>query len=264
MLIDLTGKTAIVTGSTAGIGFAIAQGLAASGATVVINGRKQASVDAALKQLKEALPKAQVRGVAADLSTAEGLAQLQAAEPKADILVNNLGIYGQKDFFETSDELWQEFFDVNVLSGVRVSRAYVPAMVDQGWGRVVFISSESGLNIPSDMIHYGFTKSANLSIARGLAKRLAGTGVTVNAVLPGPTMSEGVAGMLKPMAEAKGISMQEAGDKFVKAKRPSSIIQRIASTEEVANMVVYACSTQASATTGAALRVEGGIVDSIG
>lgn len=264
MLIDLTGKTAIVTGSTAGIGFAIAQGLAASGATVIINGRKQASVDAALKQLKEALPKAQVRGVAADLSTSEGLAQLQAAEPKADILVNNLGIYGQKDFFETSDELWQEFFDVNVLSGVRVSRAYIPAMVDQGWGRVVFISSESGLNIPSDMIHYGFTKSANLSIARGLAKRLAGTGVTVNAVLPGPTMSEGVAEMLKPMAEEKGISMQEAGDKFVKAKRPSSIIQRIASTEEVANMVVYACSTQASATTGAALRVEGGIVDSIG
>jgi|TARA_R110002020_G_scaffold14479_3_gene51397 NAD(P)-dependent dehydrogenase (short-subunit alcohol dehydrogenase family) len=264
MLIDLTGKTAIVTGSTAGIGFAIAQGLAASGATVVINGRKQASVDAALKQLKEALPKAQIRGVAADLSTAEGLAQLQATEPKADILVNNLGIYGQKDFFETSDELWQEFFDVNVLSGVRVSRAYVPAMVDQGWGRVVFISSESGLNIPSDMIHYGFTKSANLSIARGLAKRLAGTGVTVNAVLPGPTMSEGVAEMLKPMAEEKGISMQEAGDKFVKAKRPSSIIQRIASTEEVANMVVYACSLQASATTGAALRVEGGIVDSIG
>tara|TARA_R110000796_G_scaffold141407_1_gene257737 strand:- start:33718 stop:34512 length:795 start_codon:yes stop_codon:yes gene_type:complete len=264
MLIDLTGKTAIVTGSTAGIGFAIAQGLAASGARVVINGRKQASVDAALKQLKEALPKAQVRGVAADLSTLEGLTQLQAAEPKADILVNNLGIYGQKDFFETSDELWQEFFDVNVLSGVRVSRAYVPAMVDQGWGRVVFISSESGLNIPSDMIHYGFTKSANLSIARGLAKRLAGTGVTVNAVLPGPTMSEGVAEMLKPMAEEKGISMQEAGDKFVKAKRPSSIIQRIASTEEVANMVVYACSLQASATTGAALRVEGGIVDSIG
>ena len=264
MLIDLTGKTAIVTGSTAGIGFAIAQGLAASGARVVINGRKQASVDAALKQLKEALPKAQVRGVAAALSTLEGLTQLQAAEPKADILVNNLGIYGQKDFFETSDELWQEFFDVNVLSGVRVSRAYVPAMVDQGWGRVVFISSESGLNIPSDMIHYGFTKSANLSIARGLAKRLAGTGVTVNAVLPGPTMSEGVAEMLKPMAEEKGISMQEAGDKFVKAKRPSSIIQRIASTEEVANMVVYACSLQASATTGAALRVEGGIVDSIG
>ncbi|MFT6465203.1 SDR family NAD(P)-dependent oxidoreductase [Halopseudomonas sp.] len=264
MLIDLTGKTAIVTGSTAGIGFAIARGLAASGATVIINGRKQESVDSALKQLKEALPKAQVRGVAADLSTSEGLAQLQAAEPKADILVNNLGIYGQKDFFETSDELWQEFFDVNVLSGVRVSRAYVPAMVDQGWGRVVFISSESGLNIPSDMIHYGFTKSANLSIARGLAKRLAGTGVTVNAVLPGPTMSEGVAEMLKPMAEEKGITMQEAGDKFVKAKRPSSIIQRIASTEEVANMVVYTCSPQASATTGAALRVEGGIVDSIG
>jgi NAD(P)-dependent dehydrogenase (short-subunit alcohol dehydrogenase family) len=264
MQIDLAGKTAIVTGSTAGIGFAIAQGLAISGATVVINGRKQASVDAALGRLKEALPNAQVRGVAADLSTAAGLEQLQAAEPKADILVNNLGIYGQQDFFELTDETWQEFFDVNVLSGVRVSRAYVPAMVEQGWGRVVFISSESGLNIPPNMIHYGFTKSANLSVARGLAKRLAGTGVTVNAVLPGPTMSEGVAEMLKPMAEEKGISMQEAGDRFVKAKRPSSIIQRIATTEEVANMVVYVCSPQASATTGAALRVEGGIVDSIG
>lgn len=264
MRIDLTRKTAIVTGSTAGIGFAIAQGLAASGATVVINGRKQASVDAALKQLKDALPNSQVRGVAADLSTAEGLSQLQATEPKADILVNNLGIYGQEDFFETSDDTWQEFFDVNVLSGVRVSRAYVPGMVDQGWGRVVFISSESGLNIPPNMIHYGFTKSANLSIARGLAKRLAGTGVTVNAVLPGPTLSEGVSEMLQPMAEEKGISLQEAGDTFVKARRPSSIIQRIATTEEVANMVVYACSPQASATTGAALRVEGGIVDSIG
>jgi NAD(P)-dependent dehydrogenase (short-subunit alcohol dehydrogenase family) len=264
MRIDLTGKIAIVTGSTAGIGFAIAQGLAASGATVVINGRRQASVDAALERLKETLPNAQLRGVAADLGTAEGLSQLLAAEPKADILVNNLGIYGQQDFFETTDETWQEFFDVNVLSGVRVSRAYVPAMVDQGWGRVVFISSESGLNIPADMIHYGFTKSANLSVARGLAKRLAGTGVTVNAVLPGPTLSEGVVEILSPLAKDKGISLQEAGDRFVKAKRPSSIIQRIATTEEVANMVVYACSPQASATTGAALRVEGGIVDSIG
>lgn len=264
MLIDLTDKIAIVTGSTTGIGFAIAKGLAAAGASVVINGRKQASVDTALKELRSALPEATVRGVAADLSSAEGLAQLQAAEPKADILVNNLGIYAGQDFFETPDEVWQQFFEVNVLSGVRVSRAYVPAMVDQGWGRVVFISSESGLNIPADMIHYGFTKSANLSVARGLAKRLAGTGVTVNAVLPGPTLSDGVSEMLEPTAEKKGISLQEAGDAFVKAKRPSSIIQRIANTEEVANMVVYACSPQASATTGAALRVEGGIVDSIG
>ncbi|SDR79186.1 NAD(P)-dependent dehydrogenase, short-chain alcohol dehydrogenase family [Halopseudomonas sabulinigri] len=264
MLIDLSDKTAIVTGSTGGIGLAIAQGLAASGATVIVNGRKQDSVDAAIKQITDALPKANVRGVAADLSSAEGLATLRAAEPKADILVNNLGIYAQQDFFETSDEQWQEFFDVNVLSGVRVSRAYVPAMVDQGWGRVVFISSESGLNIPADMIHYGFTKSANLSVARGLAKRLAGTGVTVNSVLPGPTLSEGVAAMLEPMVKKQGVSLQQAGDAFVKAKRPSSIIQRIATTEEVANMVVYTCSPQASATTGAALRVEGGIVDSIG
>lgn len=264
MRIDLTGKTAIVTGSTAGIGFAIARGLALSGATVVVNGRKQTGVDEALSKLKDELPNAQVRGVAADLTTSEGLQTLQAAEPKADILVNNLGIYSQEDFFETSDETWQKFFEVNVLSGVRVSRAYVPGMVDQAWGRVVFISSESGLNIPPDMIHYGFTKSANLSVARGLAKRLSGTGVTVNAVLPGPTLSDGLAGMLEPMMKEKGISEQEAGDSFVKAKRPTSIIQRIASTEEVANMVVYACSTQASATTGAALRVEGGIVDSIG
>ncbi|MEH6566292.1 MAG: SDR family oxidoreductase [Halopseudomonas sp.] len=264
MQIDLTNKTAIVTGSTGGIGLAIAHGLAAAGATVVINGRKQDGVDAALHQLQAALPKARIRGVAADLSSADGLEQLRSAEPKADILVNNLGIYAGQDFFDTPDEVWQQYFDVNVMSGVRVARAYAPAMVEQGWGRIVFISSESGLNIPPDMIHYGFSKAANLAVARGLAKRLAGTGVTVNAVLPGPTLSEGVSEMLEPDAKRKGVSLQQAGDEFVKAKRPSSIIRRIAAPEETANMVVYACSPQASATTGAALRVEGGIVDSIG
>ena len=185
------------------------------------------------------------------------------AEPSADILVNNVGIYGPQDFFEIPDEEWTRFFEVNVMSGVRLSRAYLPGMLNRNWGRVVFLSSESALNIPADMIHYGFTKTANLSISRGLAKRVAGTGVTVNAVLPGPTLSEGVEAMLKESAEKAGQSIEEAAVAFVKANRPSSIIRRIATPEEVANMVVYVCSHQASATTGAALRVDGGVVDTI-
>lgn len=263
MRIDLSGKMALITGSTAGIGFAIAHGLAAAGASVVINGRTPQRVNDAVRRLLEALPEAQVRGVAADLSIAAGCEHLLGEVPETDILVNNLGIFKVQDFFDTPDEEWQRFFDVNVLSGVRVSRAYVPRMVDKQWGRVVFLSSESGINIPEDMIHYGFTKSANLSVSRGLAKRLAGTGVTVNAVLPGPTMSDGVMDLLRPAAEKQGVSIEQAGDAFVKAKRPSSIIQRVATPEEVANMVVYVCSPQASATTGAALRVEGGIVDTL-
>jgi NAD(P)-dependent dehydrogenase (short-subunit alcohol dehydrogenase family) len=263
MKIDLSGKTAVVTGSTAGIGFAIAKGLAQAGAAVVINGRKQTVVDQAVAALQNAVPGAAVRGVAADLGTAEGCAALVAAVPATDILVNNLGIYGLRDFFEIPDEEWTRFFDVNVMSGVRLSRAYLPGMAQQKWGRVVFLSSESGLNIPSDMIHYGFTKTANLSVSRGLAKRMAGTGVTVNAVLPGPTLSDGVEALLKGAAEKAGQTMEQAGAAFVRAKRPSSIIQRAASSEEVANMVVYVCSLQASATTGAALRVDGGVVDTI-
>lgn len=263
MLIDLTGKTAIVTGSTAGIGLAIAHGLTRAGASVVVNGRTEERVQAAVTELRSACPDANVRGVAADLSTASGCETLLSAEPHADILVNNLGIFEAVDFFEIPDEDWQKFFDVNVLSGVRVSRAYAPGMIENGWGRIVFLSSESGINIPTEMIHYGFTKSANLSVSRGLAKRLAGTGVTVNAVLPGPTLSEGVMALIEPSARQRGISVEEAARDFVRAKRPSSIIQRAATTEEVANMVVYACSQQASATTGAALRVEGGIVDTL-
>ncbi|WP_234051157.1 MULTISPECIES: SDR family NAD(P)-dependent oxidoreductase [unclassified Xanthobacter] len=260
MNIDLQGKRAIVTGSTLGIGFAIAKGLAAAGAEVIVNGRKAAAVDAAVKALQAT---GTVSGVVADLGTAEGCTALVKAVPHADILVNNVGIYGPGDFFETDDEVWQTYFDVNVMSGVRLSRAYLPAMAAQGWGRVVFLSSESALNIPADMIHYGFSKTANLAVARGLAKRMAGTGVTVNAVLPGPTLSEGVAEMLKADAEKAGISVEAAAVAFVKAHRPSSIIQRAATPEEVANMVVYACSKQASATTGAALRVDGGVVDTI-
>lgn len=263
MQIDLTGKTAIVTGSTAGIGLATAQGLARAGATVVVNGRSQGSVDKAVAAVITAVPNAVVRGVAADVGTAAGCAALIDAEPVSDILINNVGIYGPQDFFDTPDDDWTRFFEVNVMSGVRLSRAYLPDMLQQDWGRVIFISSESALNIPPDMIHYGFTKTANLSISRGLAKRVAGTGVTVNAVLPGPTLSEGVEAMLKGAAEAAGQSIEEASAEFVKAQRPSSIIQRAATPEEVANMVVYVASPLASATTGAALRVDGGVVDTI-
>lgn len=260
MHIDLTGKTAIVTGSTAGIGFAIARGLAEAGASVVVNGRTQASVDRAVASLAA---DGQVRGVAGDLATADGCARLIAAVPDCDILINNMGIFEQKDFFDIPDEDWERFFTTNVMSGVRLSRAYLPGMAARGWGRVVFISSESALNIPAAMIHYGFSKTAQLAVSRGLAKRMAGTGVTVNAVLPGPTKSDGVAAMLKDAAEKSGQTIDEVGNAFVRTHRNSSIIQRMASVEEVANMVVYVASPQASATTGAALRVDGGVVDTI-
>lgn len=262
MHIDLTGKTAIVTGSTRGIGYAIAAGLAGAGATVVITGRKQVDVDQALSKLRDSVPGAQVRGVAADLGTAEGFAILTKAEPVADILVNNVGIFQLQPFGEIPDEEWTRFFEINIMSGVRASRAYLPGMQQKNWGRVVFISSESGLNIPVDMIHYGFTKTGNLAISRGLAKSMAGTGVTVNAVLPGPTLSEGVQHLVAP--DGDYAAAEREANAFVKQHRSTSIIQRVATPVEVANMVVYVCSPQASATTGAALRVDGGVVDSIG
>lgn len=261
MHIDLSGKTAIVTGSTRGIGYAIAAGLAGTGATVVITGRKQQDVDSALASLRASVPGAVVRGVAADLGNAAGFEVLKAAEPQADILVNNVGIFGPQPFAEIPDEEWTRFFEINIMSGVRASRAYLPGMQQKNWGRIVFISSESGLNIPADMIHYGFTKTGNLAISRGLAKSLAGTGITVNAVLPGPTLSEGVQQMVAP--DGDYAAAERAANDFVKAHRSSSILQRVATPEEVANMVVYVCSTQASATTGAALRVDGGVVDTI-
>lgn len=263
MNITFYDKTALVTGSTVGIGYATALELARSGAQVTLNGRSRASVDKALASLRAEVPDARVDGVAADLATAEGCETLLAHLPSVDILVNNMGIYGTQDFFEIDDAEWERFFQTNVMSGIRLARAYTPAMVDKGWGRVVFVSSESGLNIPTEMIHYGFTKTANLSVARGLAKRLSGTGVTVNSVLPGPTLSEGVSGLLQRHADAQGITLDDAAAGFVKAKRPSSIIQRVADPAEVANMIVYAVSEAASATTGAALRVDGGIVDSL-
>lgn len=185
------------------------------------------------------------------------------SEPSADILVNNVGIYGPQDFFEIPDEEWTRFFEVNVMSGIRLSRGYLPGMVKRNWGRIVFLSSESALNIPADMIHYGFTKTAVLAISRGLAKRVAGTGVTVNSVLPGPTLSAGLEAMLQDKARESGQSMEETAVAFVKENRPSSIIQRAATPEEVANLIIYAASHQASATTGAALRVDGGVVETI-
>jgi NAD(P)-dependent dehydrogenase (short-subunit alcohol dehydrogenase family) len=263
MNIDLSGRTAIVTGSTGGIGLAIARGLADCGATVVVNGRTQDAVDRAVAAVRAATPAVEVRGVATDLATAAGCGALVKAEPTCDILVNNLGVYGPQDFFAIPDSEWTRFFEVNVMSGVRLSRAYMPAMLVRNWGRIVFLSSESALNIPPEMIHYGFTKTAVLAIARGLAKRAAGSGVTVNSVLPGPTLSEGLETMLEGAARKAGQSIEQAAAGFVKAYRPSSIIRRAATIEEVANMVVYAVSPQASATTGAALRVDGGVVDTI-
>ncbi|MCA1512249.1 SDR family oxidoreductase [Bradyrhizobium sp. NBAIM01] len=261
MNIDLSGKTALVTGSTAGIGHAIARGLAASGASVVINGRGQDKVDAAVRRLEGT--GAKVRGIAADVSTAAGCKALVAALPEVDILINNAGIFEPKDFFDIPDEDWSRFFEVNVMSGVRLSRAYMKGMLKRKWGRIVFISSESGLNIPVEMIHYGMTKTAQLSVARGLAQLTAGTGVTVNSVLPGPTMSEGVETFVKDLARQNGQSVDEAAANFVKQHRPSSLLQRFASVDEIANMVVYVASKEASATNGAALRAEGGIVNTI-
>ena len=264
MNIELTGKTALVTGSTAGIGYAIAKGLAASGAEVVINGRSQDKVDAAVAKLRQAVSGAKVRGIAADVSTAEGCAVLTRALPDVDILINNAGIFEPKNFFKIPDADWSRFFEINVMSGVRLSRSYLSGMLKRNWGRIIFISSESGLNIPTEMIHYGVTKTAQLAVARGLAKLTRGTAVTVNSVLPGPTMSDGVETMLKQIAKDSGQTVEEAAANFVQQHRPDSLLQRLASVDEVANMVVYVASKEASATNGAALKVEGGIVNTIG
>ncbi len=263
MIIDLTGKHAIVTGSTAGIGYAIAHGLAEAGATVVINGRSRETVDGATRRLAQQLPQAKVKGIAADLANAAGVAAFVERAPRTDILVNNLGIFEPKPFDAITDEDWLRFFETNVMSGIRLSRHYLPSMVSQGRGRIVFISSESALNIPVEMIHYGMTKTAQLAVARGLAESVAGTGVTVNAVLPGPTRSEGVADFFAKLAKEQGMSEPELERQFIAKNRPTSLIRRLATVEEVANMVVFVCSPQASATTGAALRVDGGVVRSI-
>lgn len=263
MNIDLSGKTALVTGSTEGIGRAIAKGLAASGAEVIINGRKQEKVDGAVIKLAAELPAAKISGIAADVGTAAGCDALVTAVGTVDILINNAGIFEPKPFFDIPDAEWTRFFEVNVMSGIRLSRALMPAMIDRGWGRVVFISSESAVQIPPEMVHYGTTKTAQLAVSRGLAELAAGTGVTVNAVLPGPTRSEGVEDFLASMAKQDGRTVDEMAAEFVKQHRPSSLIGRFATVYEVANMVVYVASKEASATSGAALRVDGGVVRSI-
>jgi NAD(P)-dependent dehydrogenase (short-subunit alcohol dehydrogenase family) len=261
--LKINGKRAVVSGSTAGIGLAIAAGLAAEGAAVVVNGRTDARVNAAVNNLRGRFPGADVSGLAADLGTAAGAAALTKAVPNADILVNNLGIFEPKPFEAISDADWMRFFEVNVLSGVRLSRFYVPGMVERKWGRVLFISSESALQIPAEMIHYGMTKTAQLSVARGLAESVAGTGVTVNAVLPGPTKSEGVTQFVDHLARAEKMTPADVEAKFFATMRPSSLIKRFAAPEEIAALAVYLCGEPASATTGAALRVDGGVVRAI-
>jgi NAD(P)-dependent dehydrogenase (short-subunit alcohol dehydrogenase family) len=260
MIIDLAGRKAVVSGSTGGIGRAIAEGLAKAGASVTINGRGEARVATALREMRVAMPEANLEGIAADLATAEGVAAFIGQALDADILVNNLGTAVPKAFEDLKDEDWLSLFQTNVMSGVRMTRHYLPAMVRRGWGRVVFISSESAVNIPKEMIDYGMTKTAQLAISRGLAELVAGSGVTVNAVLPGPTRSEGLSGYVKAAAEAQGVTQEVIEQQFLTNFRPTSLIKRFATTEEVANMVVYVCSEQASATTGAALRVDGGVV----
>lgn len=263
MDLRISGKTAVVSGSTAGIGFAIASELAREGARVVINGRLQDSVDAALDRLRSLVDGARVSGVAADLSSVAGCQVLFDACPQADILVNNLGIFDPAPFEAIADGEWQRFFETNVMSGVRLSRHYLPAMKAANWGRIVFISSESGINTPGEMVHYGMTKSAQLAVSRGLAQSCAGTGVTVNAVLPGPTRSEGVAEFFAKLAAGSGIGLDDMERRFFAEGRPTSIIKRMIDPAEVAALVAYVCSARAAATTGAALRVEGGIVSTI-
>lgn len=263
MDLKLHGKSALVSGSTAGIGFAIALGLAQEGASVIVNGRSEERVAQAIAKIKHSTPDANVSGVVADTGTASGVEKLFQEVPHVDILINNLGIYEPKTFFDITDQDWLNIFEVNVLSGVRLSRQYLQKQLEQNWGRIIFISSESAIQIPVEMIHYGTTKTAQLAIARGLAEMTVGTGVTVNSVLPGPTRSEGVEEFITNLAQERGIDRAEVEAEFFQNVRPSSLIKRFATNEEVAAIVVYLSSPVASATNGAALRVDGGVIRSI-
>ncbi len=259
MDLQLTGKIALVTGSTAGIGNAIASSLAREGAAVIVNGRTEAAVTAAVARIKSETG-AEAAGFAGDLSAAPVAEQLLQRHPRVDILVNNLGMFEVRAFADISDSDWQHFFDVNVLSGVRLARAYFPDMLARNWGRIIFISSESGYQIPAEMIHYGMTKAAQIAVARGLAELTAGSGVTVNSVLPGPTRSRGVGDFVAAMAAAGGKSAADVERDFFLTARPTSLLRRFATPEEVASLVAYVASPLAAATNGAALRVDGGVV----
>lgn len=261
MDLRLTDRLALVSGSTAGIGFAIAQSLAREGARVIVNGRKQDAVDAAVASIKGSTGR-DALGFAGDLANAGVAASLAKLHPEVEILVNNLGIFEPKPFEQIDDADWMRFFDVNVLSGARLARLYLPAMRRKDWGRIIFISSESAIQIPSEMIHYGMTKTAQLAVSRGLAESLAGTNITVNSVLPGPTKSRGVVDFVDSLAKASGSSFDAFEKEFFEKVRPTSLIKRFATPEEVAAMVTYLASPLASATTGAALRVDGGVLKS--
>ncbi|RPD50252.1 SDR family oxidoreductase [Hymenobacter sediminis] len=263
MDLQLTNKTALVTGSTAGIGLAIARRLAAEGAEVILTGRTEARLQEARNAILQETPEATIRTVAVDFSKPEQVTYLLLEVPKVDILINNVGIFEPKPFAEIPDEDWLRFFEVNVMSGVRLSRQYFPQMLEKKWGRIVFISSESGLQIPAEMIHYGTTKTAQLAVARGLAELTKGTEVTVNSVLPGPTASEGVEEFLQKLAGA-GKTREEAEHEFFRDARPSSLLQRFITPEEIANMVAYLASPLSVATNGASVRVDGGVIRSIG
>jgi NAD(P)-dependent dehydrogenase (short-subunit alcohol dehydrogenase family) len=258
MDLQLTNKLALVSGSTKGIGLAIAIGLVREGARVIVNGRTDKSVSEGVENIRKAVPDAKLESFSGDLSNATVAEKLTRQFPEVEILVNNLGIFEPKPFEQIPDDDWRKFFEVNVLSGVRLSRAYLPPMKQRNWGRIIFISSESGIQIPAEMIHYGMTKTAQLAVARGMAETCAGTGVTVNSVLPGPTRSDGVDEFVKQLSGGKPFS--EFEKEFFKTVRPTSLIKRFATTEEVANLVVFVASPLSSATNGAALRVDGGVV----
>ncbi|WP_343640191.1 SDR family oxidoreductase [Roseateles sp.] len=261
MDLKLQGKVALVTGSTAGIGYAIARTLAQEGARVIVNGRTKAAVDEAVERLRSDTGGA-VDGYAGDLSRPESAEEVVRLHPGIDILVNNLGIFEPKPFEDIPDEDWKRFFDVNVLSGVRLSRLVLPSMKKANWGRIIFIASESAVQIPAEMVHYGVTKTAQIAVSRGLAETLAGTGITVNSVLPGPTKSRGVGDFVQDMARANGKSFEQVEAEFFENVRPTSLIKRFATPEETASLVAYVASPLSSATTGAALRVDGGVVKS--
>jgi len=259
----LENKLCLVTGSTAGIGLAIATALAAEGAEVIVNGRTDDRVAEAIATIKEKHSKARLKAFGGDLSTVDDVAEVYERFPEIDVLVNNLGVYEPKPFEKITDADWKAIIETNFFSGVRLSRAYLPIMLNHNWGRIIFISSESAVQIPKEMIHYGVTKTMQIALARGLAETTIGTGVTVNSVLPGPTRSEGVEGFVKNMAKEQGKSAAQVEKDFFKNVRPSSLIQRFATNEEVANLVAYVASPLSSATNGSALRVDGGVVKSI-
>jgi NAD(P)-dependent dehydrogenase (short-subunit alcohol dehydrogenase family) len=261
--LKLVEKVALVTGSTAGIGFAIARSLASEGAHVYVNGRTQQRVDAAITAIRSVAGAVKVDGIVADFSSARGAEVTIATLPRVDLLVNNVGIFEPKPFADISDEDWHRFFEVNVMSGVRLSRHYLKGMLQRNWGRILFISSESAVQIPAEMVHYGMTKTAQVAVARGIAESVAGTGVTVNSILAGPTASEGVGGFVEAMARQQNKSKDQVEKEFFEHARPSSLIRRFATVDEVAALATYVASGLSSATTGAALRVDGGVVRAI-